>query len=108
MSQQLDRKKALEQLKQIPYPSQSDLNDDINYFKKNELTKNDLENYIKRPEIKHNNYKSELFFYNFLNSFPKKYYINAIRNRYVSKLKNMAKKIYGGNMNLLLLIIMSK
>ena len=34
-------------------------------------TKNDLENYIKRPEIKHNNYKSELFFYNFFNSFLK-------------------------------------
>ena len=64
---QMDRDEALEQIKNIPYPSKEKLNNDIDYFlKKMGWNRNDLEEYISRPEKDHSYYGSEKSFFNFL------------------------------------------
>lgn len=61
ISNQMSRNEALEIIKQIPYPSQTELDADIQYFlKKMNWTKDMLQEYIKRPERSHMQYGSEL------------------------------------------------
>jgi N-acetyl sugar amidotransferase len=60
MSGQMTRQSALENLKGIPYFSNQELTSDKNYFlKKMGWTREQLEDYIKRPGKQHSNYKSE-------------------------------------------------
>lgn len=75
-AKQMTREEALKDLQRIPYPSEKDLEDDKTYFlKKMGWTREELENYLKRPEIAHDFYPSEKKFYEFVfnipNLFPK-------------------------------------
>ena len=57
---QMTREDALKGLEGIPYPSQQALEDDIEYFlKKMNWTKEQLDDYLKRPERKHDEFPSE-------------------------------------------------
>ncbi len=59
-TKQMDKSHAHEMLDKSPYPNPSDLNDDLSYFlKKMKWTDNDLTDYISRPPIPHDAYKSE-------------------------------------------------
>jgi N-acetyl sugar amidotransferase len=58
---QLERDAALAMLGEIPYPSQAALDSDRQYFlKKMNWTDDQLDAYIKRPEVNHSVYGSEL------------------------------------------------
>ena len=58
---QMKKEDAEKLLLEIPYPSEQELIDDIEYFlKKMRWTKDDLMNYLKRPEKPHALYGSEL------------------------------------------------
>jgi N-acetyl sugar amidotransferase len=60
LSGQLEKDEALKQLKEIPYPGEQDLIDDIEYFlKKMGWSKQDLMTYLKRKEKSHLEYGSE-------------------------------------------------
>lgn len=60
MSREIDRGKALRILQQPTYLSLADMKKDIKYFlKKMDWSQEDLDKYISRPEVKHDNYKSE-------------------------------------------------
>jgi N-acetyl sugar amidotransferase len=57
---QITREKALEFLQSPPYHSKSDLNQDIDYFlKKMGWTKDQLDTYLKRPEVLHSQFPTE-------------------------------------------------
>ncbi len=68
ISKQISRDKALNELDSgHAYPSDEMLENDKLYFlKKMDWSNNDLEEYIKRPEIPHDYYKSEKKIFNFL------------------------------------------
>ena len=68
ISKQISRKDAIEELSsQDAYPSEEMLENDKSYFlKKMEWSNNDLEEYIKRPQIAHDYYKSEKKIYQLL------------------------------------------
>ena len=60
MSGQLSRKEALEAMEHIPYPSDSALQEDIDYFvKKLGWTLKQLDEYLARPQIPHARYGTE-------------------------------------------------
>lgn len=60
ISEQMTRDEAIRLLHGIPYPSEQHQENDINYFlKKMGWTRNDLNEYLARPEISHNIYPSE-------------------------------------------------
>lgn len=60
VSGQISRDDAIKSINEIPYPSESDMNEDIAYFiKKMGWTLRDLEEYISRPEKSHLVYGSE-------------------------------------------------
>ena len=64
---QMTREEALQGLEGIPYPSQQALEDDIEYFlKKMNWTQAMLDDYLKRPERKHDEFPSEKKKYEFL------------------------------------------
>ena len=74
LSGQLEKKEALNQLKEIPYPSEEDLIDDIEYFlKKMGWNKEKLLDYLKRPEKSHMEYGSEKELWDRLMQFKHKY-----------------------------------
>jgi N-acetyl sugar amidotransferase len=73
MSGQMTREDSLRIIEHIPYPSQRDLDDDIQYFlKKMGWTKNQLEDYLQRPRIDHRAYPSYEGTIEFLSSLKKK------------------------------------
>lgn len=60
ISGQMNRDQAIKMLEQSPYPSQDDLEQDIEYFlKKMRWPKSKLEDYLARPGKPHDNYGSE-------------------------------------------------
>jgi len=60
ISGQMTREEALADLQKIPYPSEKDLKEDIEYFlKKMRWTKEQLDEYLSRPEKPHTLYGSE-------------------------------------------------
>ena len=60
MSDQMDRKAAIELLKTSPYPVEKDLERDKAYFlKKMRWSASDLEEYLNRPPVSHKEYRSE-------------------------------------------------
>jgi N-acetyl sugar amidotransferase len=76
-SGQLTRGMAISELLKPPYGSEQQLINDRNYFlKKLDWTEEQLENYLSRPEVKHDKYGSDLFLYKiliyFYNFFSKK------------------------------------
>jgi hypothetical protein len=59
LTNKISRKEALDELQNHPYHL-DDLNSDKNYFlKKMDWSEEDLNNYLSKPEIKHDFYKSE-------------------------------------------------
>lgn len=67
ISNQLIREDALLDLKNPPYPSVHDLENDLNYFlKKMGWTREQLDVYIRKPGVSHLNYPSELKLWKFL------------------------------------------
>lgn len=65
ITNQTTRNDALNKLKEIPYPSEQELLDDIEYFlKKMQWNREDLNEYLKRPEMKHEDYPNELGLWN--------------------------------------------
>lgn len=65
LSGQANREEVLKQLENIPYPSEIALEEDKFYFiKKMGWTMDQLNYYITRPEISHDFYKSEKYFWN--------------------------------------------
>jgi hypothetical protein len=64
---QLTRTEAVDILKEIPYPTLNDLDNDKNYFlKKIGWDDNQLDIYLKQPGIPHDYYKSEKKLWNYL------------------------------------------
>ncbi len=60
-SGQLDRSLAVEDLSNLPYPSQRDLDADLRFFlKKMEWSEEKLSAYLNRPEIAHEKYGTDL------------------------------------------------
>ena len=86
---QMTREEALQGLKGIPYPSQQALEDDIEYFlKKMNWTQAMLDDYLKRPERKHDEFPSEKKKYEFLATLP-----NRIPVGLKTKITNFIKAI---------------
>jgi len=70
---QMDRRNALNDLVSIPYPSEDALNEDKQYFlKKMNWTASQLDEYLKRPRIEHDQYQSERKFYEKLSTLRRK------------------------------------
>ena len=68
---QITREEALKGLEGIPYPSSQALEDDIEYFlKKMNWTRQMLDDYLQRPERKHDEFPSEKNKYEFLSTLP--------------------------------------
>jgi hypothetical protein len=64
---QISRDEAMDGLKGVAYLHERDMDDDVKYFlKKMGWSQDDLNFYIGRPEIAHDYYKSEKWFYDFL------------------------------------------
>lgn len=67
VSGQMSREDALKGLEGIPYSTNQLLEEDIQYFlKKMGWTREDLEVYLKRPEVPHNVYPTDLQLWNFV------------------------------------------
>ena len=73
MTGEMSREEALKQASGIAYPSESDMESDRLYFiKKMGWTEEKFQDYISRPEVKHDVYPSEVNLYKFLlNSYRK-------------------------------------
>jgi N-acetyl sugar amidotransferase len=75
MSGQLDRQAALAGVAGLPYPSEAELNADIQYFlKKMGWTAEQLETYLARPEVAHDEYGSEKKLWNFCIDFYRRFF----------------------------------
>ncbi|WP_268753271.1 N-acetyl sugar amidotransferase [Dethiosulfovibrio salsuginis] len=73
LSGQMSRVDAIKDLEGIAYPSEKDLQDDIGYFlKKMCWSKNQLDEYLSRPEKSHLIYPSEKPFFDFFSRVYKK------------------------------------
>jgi len=69
VSGQMSRNDALYDLTKIPYPSEHDLQDDINYFlKKMDWKIDDLNNYLGRKEVPHDYYSTEKGMWDFFSA----------------------------------------
>ena len=83
MSGMITRKEGIELLKKPPYPSEELLKNDIKYIcKKMSWSMDELDEYINRPERKHNEFPSESFYwYLFLkiNKNLKKYFSTILQ-----------------------------
>ncbi len=85
VTSQMNRKDALKELEGIPYNSEKELNEDLEYFlKKMNWSQKDLEVYINKPRSEHFHYKSEKWLFEFLNTKIK----NLIPNKLKSFLRN--------------------
>lgn len=61
MTHQLTREEALMDLERIPYPTQTEMDQDVAYFKKKmQWSDEDLDLYLKRPERQHTEFGSEV------------------------------------------------
>lgn len=64
-TKQMDRGEAIQDLQNIPYPSRAELEEDKEYFLKKMGWSNErLNDYLRRPEIKHSAYPTERPFWN--------------------------------------------
>lgn len=72
-SGQMTREDALKGLEGIPYPTQQEMEADISYFlKKMGWTKQQLDDYISRPEVSHASYSTEEPLFRFFANIYKK------------------------------------
>ncbi|WP_084675085.1 N-acetyl sugar amidotransferase [Hippea jasoniae] len=73
LTNQMKKEDAIKTLQEIPYPTEQELKDDIEYFlKKMNWTKDDLKDYLQRPEKPHKQYGSEISLWNFFKEIYKK------------------------------------
>jgi len=73
LSNQMSKEDATKQLKEIPYPNEEALLEDIEYFlKKMEWNKEKFLDYLKRPEKSHLEYGSEINLWNILFNYYQK------------------------------------
>lgn len=71
-SGQMDRIEAIKKLQTIPYPSELELKNDIEYFlKKMKWSTDQLNIYLKEPQIEHSHYSSQRYIYDVLKSIYK-------------------------------------
>ena len=76
----LTRDEALEMIKESPYPSKIDLNNDTEYFlKKMNWTQKNLDSYISRPFIKNDIYPSEINLYRKIKKITSSKYLFWLR-----------------------------
>ena len=76
----MDRKDALNLLENDPYPSKDLLNEDFEYIcKKMKMKKSELEEYLNRVQIKHNNFPSEIRLWKFYLSISRR--VKSIRKK---------------------------
>lgn len=74
MTCQISRNDAIKDLDRLPYPSEIDLNNDLNYFlKKMNWSLSELEDYISAPEVLHSDYLSELTHWSFAMNFYRRF-----------------------------------
>jgi N-acetyl sugar amidotransferase len=74
VSGQMNRSDALNGMQGIPYPSEQELNSDVDYFlKKMKWSKEDLAAYISRGEVLHSAYPSERGLWNFFKKIYQKF-----------------------------------
>jgi N-acetyl sugar amidotransferase len=74
LTNQMTIDEARERMKESPYPVPNDLNSDISYFlKKIGWQNKDLEEYLKRPQIDHKCYPSNVFWWKLFKKFYSKY-----------------------------------
>lgn len=74
VSGQMSRDEALKGLKGIPYPSEADMQADLVYFlKKMKWTSEQLDDYIKRPEVSHSVYTTEKPIWKFLKGIYRRF-----------------------------------
>ena len=67
VSGQLTKQEGLEVLQSSPYPSERDLDLDKEYFiKKMGWSELELSDYLRRPEVPHDHYRTEVPFANFV------------------------------------------
>jgi len=70
----MSREQALEELKNSPYPLESDLKNDTEYFlKKMDWEEKDLVDYLSRPRKEHDEYPSEKWFWELMRIPYRKY-----------------------------------
>jgi len=75
LSNQMTKEEALKQLKEIPYPNEESLLEDLEYFiKKMEWNKEKFLEYLKRPEKSHLEYGSEIELWNKLRMIYKRFF----------------------------------
>ncbi len=87
ITSQLKRDEALKELESIPYSSNEEMEEDINFFlKKMNWDLSDLENYIKEKRREHYEFKSEKWLYEILQNKIKKFvpneFLKFFRNSY--------------------------
>ncbi|MBL0356332.1 MAG: N-acetyl sugar amidotransferase [Chitinophagaceae bacterium] len=88
-AKQMTREDALKGLEGIPYPSQKEMENDREYFlKKMNWTSEMLDDYLKRPEKKHDIYPSEKKKFEFVSTLP-----NRIPARLKTRITNFVKSI---------------
>ena len=76
----LTRDEALEMIKESPYPSKIDLNNDTEYFlKKMNWTQKNLDSYISRPFVKNDIYPSEINLYRKIKKITSSKYLFWLR-----------------------------
>lgn len=76
---QISKEESEKLIKEIPYPSEKDLIEDIEYFlKKMKWTSQELQEYLRRKEKSHKDYGSELELWNLLYTIYRK--IKGIKN----------------------------
>lgn len=86
MAGQMSREDALEDIRHIPYPSESDQNNDIQYFlKKMGWTKDMLNKYISAPRVEHDTFPSEKRLWNKLATLKNGKGLASIRQLISSK-----------------------
>lgn len=73
VTNQLAREAALTDLGRLPYPTERDLAEDREYFlKKMDWTEDDLREYLKRSEVPHDHYPSEIALWKYLAAIYRK------------------------------------
>ncbi|WP_418113769.1 N-acetyl sugar amidotransferase [Vibrio scophthalmi] len=78
LSGQMSRKIAINNLNEIPYPSQNELDEDMAYFlKKMRWTTKQLNEYISRPEVSHDKFPTEKNIWDYCRSM----YFSIVKNK---------------------------
>jgi hypothetical protein len=81
LTNQLTRDDAVRLLKQSPYPTEAELNDDLKYFlKKMGWNQTKLDEYLHSPRIEHEVYGSEKWLHSLIHDLGRKFIPIKLRN----------------------------